>query len=48
MCYWDFLTILEAIKIKNARMSGKPTFKKELPEHSKDMIHRLKDSHDRR
>jgi hypothetical protein len=42
MCYWDFLSILDSIKIRNKRMKGEPLTKSELPKSNKDMIERVK------
>jgi hypothetical protein len=43
MCYWDYLTILETIKRRNAQRKGESFIIKGLPEHSKDMIKRKKE-----
>jgi hypothetical protein len=43
ICYWDFLSILESARIRNAKLSGSPVTKKEVPQSNKDMITRLKE-----
>jgi hypothetical protein len=48
MCYWDYLTLIETIKRKNAAAKGESFVIKGLPEHSKDMIKRRKDMYGKR
>jgi len=48
MCYWDFLSILKTLELKNQRASGKEIIHNEVPQSNKDMIQRLKDIHGRK
>lgn len=43
LCYWDFLSILNSAKIRNDKISGKPTITEGVPRSNKDMIQRLKE-----
>jgi len=44
MSYWDFLNIIETLKERNRIRQGKSVVKEGVPESSKDMIKRLKDT----
>lgn len=43
MCYWDYLSILNTMKLKNQRASGEEIIHEKVPESNKDMIKRLKE-----
>ena len=43
MCYWDYITILDTMKLKNQRASGKEVIHDKVPQSNKDMIQREKD-----
>ena len=43
MCYWNYLSVLSTMKLKNQRASGKEIIHEKVPESNKDMIKRLKE-----
>lgn len=44
MCYWDYISIMNSLKLKNDRAMGKAIVRS-VPQSNKDMIQREKELH---